>query len=110
MALALRSSIHRLFPPSTRTSCWRKPNHLARVTIRDPQGRVRGAMSGEVGPHTLWSGNRTPAEIAQGVWKSVMASHTEARATRIAGTPWKHWVRGDDPLLGRVPAVPGDTY
>jgi hypothetical protein len=86
------------------------PNHIANVTVYDSNGVARGANPGEEGPVTYWAGNRTPEEGAQGPWKGGMATHTEARATRAAGTPWPYWTTGDDPLLGRSPAIAGDTY
>ena len=86
------------------------PNHVADVTVYDSHGVARGAAPGEEGPATYWAGNRTPEEAAQGSWKGGMATHTEARATRAAGSPWPYWKTGDDPLLGRAPATPGDTY
>ncbi|GGV19489.1 hypothetical protein GCM10010182_46340 [Actinomadura cremea] len=82
------------------------PGHTAVVTVLDSNGVVRDSP----GPVTFWSGRTTPAEQAQGPWKGGMASHTEARATRAAGTPWRYWKNGDDPLLGVTPANAGDTY
>ncbi|MFB4282317.1 polymorphic toxin-type HINT domain-containing protein [Nonomuraea sp. MTCD27] len=86
------------------------PGHIAEVSVFNSKGVARGAETGEAGPVTFWSGGRTPAEAAQGPWKGGMATHTEARATRAAGAPWPFWKAGDDPLLGRTPAVAGDTY
>ncbi|WP_329568549.1 LamG-like jellyroll fold domain-containing protein [Kitasatospora sp. NBC_01266] len=86
------------------------PNHLADVTVYDSKGVARGANPGEEGPATYYAGRGIPTEKAQGPWKGGMATHTEARATRVAGSPWPYWKTGDDPLLGRAPAAEGDTY
>nr|WP_329064095.1 polymorphic toxin-type HINT domain-containing protein [Streptomyces sp. NBC_01429] len=86
------------------------PNHTAEVSVLDSNGNVRGAGSGEEGSASYWSGRTSDAEKAQGKFKGGMMSHTEARATRVAGSPHPYWKAGDDPLLGRAPAVAGDTY
>ncbi|MGQ4517343.1 polymorphic toxin-type HINT domain-containing protein [Streptomyces sp. DW26H14] len=86
------------------------PNHTAEVSGLDSNGNVRGSGSGEEGSASYWSGRTSDAEKAQGKFKGGMMSHTEARATRVAGSPHPYWKVGDDPLLGRAPAVAGDTY
>jgi RHS repeat-associated protein len=87
------------------------PNHLADVSSYDSEGTARGENPGEPGPATYYSGRGLPTERAQGPWKGgVMATHTEARATRAAGSPWPFWATGDDPVLGSAPATEGDTY
>ena len=87
-----------------------RPGHIAEVTVFDSTGRARGGLADEAGPRTVYSGRQLPEELAQGKRKGAMASHTEARATREAGSPYPYWKAGDDPLLGRSPATPGDTY
>ncbi|WP_084000518.1 polymorphic toxin-type HINT domain-containing protein [Actinomadura kijaniata] len=81
--------------------------HTAVVTVYDSAGRQRG------GSTTWQSGNPIPEEKAQGRWKgNNLVTHTEARATRDAGSPYPYWDmnKSDDPLLGQHPAIPGDTY
>ncbi|WP_198041351.1 LamG-like jellyroll fold domain-containing protein [Micromonospora chokoriensis] len=81
-----------------------RPNHIAGHTRLDSSGSVRSGQE-----QTYFAGRQTAEEQAQGKWKGAMASHTEARATREAGSPWPYWVRGDDAALGRNPVEPGDT-
>ncbi|MFE3284104.1 ricin-type beta-trefoil lectin domain protein [Streptomyces sp. NPDC059233] len=85
------------------------PNHIAEVTVLDGKGKVR-ADAGDEGPSTYWAGRQSDAEKAQGRYKGGLISHTESRATRAAGSPHPYWKAGDDPLLGRAPAIEGDTY
>ncbi|MGW0943545.1 ricin-type beta-trefoil lectin domain protein [Streptomyces sp. NPDC002623] len=86
------------------------PKHIAEVTVMDSAGKERGAASSEEGSASYWSGRQSDAEKAQGKYKGGLISHTESRATRVAGVPHVYWKGGDDPLLGRSPAIAGDTY
>ncbi|WP_177239934.1 ricin-type beta-trefoil lectin domain protein [Streptomyces monashensis] len=86
------------------------PKHIAGVTVMDGGGNIRGAETDEEGPSTYWAGRQSDAEKAQGRYKGGLISHTESRATRVAGVPHVYWKGGDDPLLGRSPAIAGDTY
>jgi RHS repeat-associated protein len=86
------------------------PKHIAGVTVMDGGGNIRGTETDEEGPSTYWAGRQSDAEKAQGRYKGGLISHTESRATRVAGVPHVYWKGGDDPLLGRSPAIAGDTY
>ncbi|MEU4872408.1 ricin-type beta-trefoil lectin domain protein [Streptomyces sp. NPDC021608] len=86
------------------------PKHTAEVTVMDGGGNIRGAGASEEGPANYWAGRQSGAEKAQGKYKGGLISHTESRATRVAGVPHVYWKGGDDPLLGRSPAIAGDTY
>ncbi|WP_020116548.1 RHS repeat-associated core domain-containing protein [Streptomyces canus] len=77
----------------------RKSTHWAEVTIRDSDGKLTNA-------YTVRSGTQTAEEKALGFPKSMSASHTENRVTRMSGASSE--VSGD-PYANLALVKSGDT-